>query len=162
MKIEQTVAALLIGCVTCLTTIGCGDGGPGGETPQMTVGIEEAFPGLSFARPVFLTAAPDGTDWIYVVEQDGTIRVFRNDDTLTSHNLFLDIVGRVQGPDDPGGGFEEGLLPARGSRHATFRGARSAPATRRPSTSPMRRRHRPQRRRSSSRSTSPRGTTTPA
>ena len=110
MKTEHTIAALLLGCVTCLTTIGCGDGGPGGETPQMTVGIEEAFPGLSFARPVFLTAAPDGTDWIYVVEQDGTIRVFRNDDALSSHNLFLDIVGRVQGPDDPGGGFEEGLL----------------------------------------------------
>jgi uncharacterized repeat protein (TIGR03806 family) len=64
-----------------------------------------AFPNLRFQRPVYLTAPPDGSDRIFVVEQPGRIRVFRNDPAETTAGLFLDITAKV---DD--GSNEMGLL----------------------------------------------------
>ena len=43
-----------------------------------------AFPNLGFNRPVFLTAPSDGTNRIFVVEQDGRIYVFANDRNVAS------------------------------------------------------------------------------
>ncbi len=68
----------------------------------------EAFPALSdttFTRPLFLTAAPDGSDRIFVVEQPGRIRVFPNDTLVTSTSVFLDIRSEVDDTDN-----EMGLL----------------------------------------------------
>ena len=67
--------------------------------------IENAFPNLSFTRPVDLQHAGDGSDRLFVVEQDGRILVFDNDPAVTGADMFLDIRSRV---DDRGN--EEGLL----------------------------------------------------
>ena len=64
--------------------------------------ISEAFPLLDFNRPVDLQYEGD---YLYVVEQQGIIRVFNNDPTEENTGTFLDITSRV---DDNGG--EEGLL----------------------------------------------------
>lgn len=63
-----------------------------------------AFPGLWFDRPVFLTAPPDGTDRIVVVEQNGLVRIFANDTQVMATTTYLDLTGVVNA------GGEEGLL----------------------------------------------------
>ena len=63
-----------------------------------------AFPNLSFDRPVFLTAPDDDSNRVFVVEQDGVIRVFDNDPSVATSKVFLDISDAV----DSGG--EQGLL----------------------------------------------------
>jgi glucose/arabinose dehydrogenase len=55
----------------------------------------EAFPELSFDRPVDLQHAGDGTDRIFVVEQRGVISVFPNDPETSDKTTFLDISDRV-------------------------------------------------------------------
>jgi glucose/arabinose dehydrogenase len=69
------------------------------------VTLVEAFPGLSFSRPVDLQFAPDNSNRIFVVSQQGQIFSFANDSTINTMHTFLDIrdsVSRV--------GNEEGLL----------------------------------------------------
>ncbi len=70
---------------------------------------ERAFSNLSFSRPVYLSDAGDGTDWLYVVEQGGTIYVFPNDDDVESADVFLDLSAGAQGPVSRASN-EEGLL----------------------------------------------------
>jgi len=77
--------------------------GPGRPDPDR-LGLQRAFPNLSFASPLFLAHAPDGSNRLFVVEQAGRIRVFDNDDATTSASTFLDITGRVTS------GGELGLL----------------------------------------------------
>ena len=67
--------------------------------------LVRAFPALSFSSPVFVTAPPDNTDRLFVVEKAGTIRVFENRDDATSSDLFLDIRSMVDN-----GANEQGLL----------------------------------------------------
>jgi glucose/arabinose dehydrogenase len=67
--------------------------------------IVEAFPDLSFNRPVDLQHAGDNSNRIFVVEQSGQIVVFNNNPTTSVKKVFLDIKNKV---DD--GGNEEGLL----------------------------------------------------
>lgn len=67
--------------------------------------LEQAFPNLSFTRPVDLQNAGDGSDRLFVVEQAGRIRVFDNDPEAGSTDIFLDIRARVNSS-----GNEEGLL----------------------------------------------------
>ena len=57
--------------------------------------IEEAFPNLVFTQPVDLQYAPDGSDRLFVVEQEGYIYVFDNDVFVTDKTIFLDIRDRV-------------------------------------------------------------------
>lgn len=63
------------------------------NTPQY--GIEEAFPGLTFRRPTDLQSARDGSGRLFVVEQDGVIRVFKNDPAEKTSAVFLDLRSRV-------------------------------------------------------------------
>lgn len=70
-----------------------------------SVTIVEAFPNLSFTRPVDLQHAGDKSDRLFVVEQRGVISVFQNNATTTSKSEFLNIEQKV---DDSGN--EEGLL----------------------------------------------------
>ncbi len=123
----------------CVTLLACGTAGaPGAANPDPTpddepafgltartplaplafpvnnpvpaaVDFEAAFPMLGFNRPVFLTAAPDGTNWIYVVEQGGRIYVFPNDDDVESASVFIDLSSGNQGPVSRASN-EEGLL----------------------------------------------------
>lgn len=67
--------------------------------------VVEAFPNLSFTRPVDLQHPGDGSDRLFVVEQRGIISVFPNEQSVSSKTIFLDISDRV---DDAGN--EEGLL----------------------------------------------------
>lgn len=66
--------------------------------------LQNAFPNLSFSSPVFLTDADDSTDRIFVVEQDGIIKVFPNSQSVSSAKVFLNITNRVAS------GGEMGLL----------------------------------------------------
>jgi glucose/arabinose dehydrogenase len=66
--------------------------------------LQNAFPNLSFTSPVFLTHAYDGTNRIFVIEQEGIIRVFPNSSNALSAKEFLDITDRVSA------GGEKGLL----------------------------------------------------
>jgi len=61
-----------------------------------------AFPNLTFNKPVFLTHSNDNTNRLFVVEQPGRILVFSNKPDVVTSNVFLDITGRVKS-----GGSEE-------------------------------------------------------
>lgn len=67
--------------------------------------VEKAFPNLLFKRPVDLQDARDGSSRLFVVEQEGVIRVFENSPDAIRAKVFLDLRDRVQY--DEG---EEGLL----------------------------------------------------
>jgi len=64
----------------------------GGNGPVQLV---RTFSNVSFSSPVYLTSAKDGTDRIFVVEKRGTIKVFPNQDNVSSTTTFLDISSKV-------------------------------------------------------------------
>ena len=72
-----------------------------------TVQLLDAFPNLSFVSPVCLTHSYDGTNRIFVVQQNGLIKVFPNDSTVASANAltFLNISNKISASSG-----EEGLL----------------------------------------------------
>jgi glucose/arabinose dehydrogenase len=67
--------------------------------------IVEAFPHLAFRQPIFLTYAPDGTDRIFVAQQDGIIKVFLNDSTATIADTLVNLSTSLSSSNG-----EEGLL----------------------------------------------------
>ena len=72
-------------------------------TPETSYKLEQAYPNLTFNLPVGLYSANDQTNMLYVVEQQGTIQIFENNNQSKS-DLFLDIKDRVIS------GGEQGLL----------------------------------------------------
>ena len=66
---------------------------PHGPRPHTaaSVRVVEAFPKLHFDLPVDLTHANDGTNRLFVLEQEGTVRVFENAGTASSSKEFLNI-----------------------------------------------------------------------
>jgi len=74
---------------------------------QSDYNIENAFPNLSFQDPVGIHHAGDGSNRIFIVEQQGRIKVFDNDTNVSNAETFLDIRSIV---DQDGGYTEEGLL----------------------------------------------------
>lgn len=66
--------------------------------------LEVAFPNLTFSSPLNLQNAGDGTNRLFVVEQNGVIRAFQNLSTVTASKTFLNITDRVTS------GGETGLL----------------------------------------------------
>ncbi len=79
-----------------------GTGQPDQDGPVI---IEEAYPQLTFTRPVDLQHAGDNSHRIFVVEQRGVISVFQNDAEAEEKSTFLDIESQVEDE-----GNEEGLL----------------------------------------------------
>ena len=69
--------------------------------------IEEAYPNLTFIDPVGIYYPNDNTDRIFVLEQEGRIKVFNNNMFVETDEVFLDIRSMV---DQDGGYTEEGLL----------------------------------------------------
>ena len=76
--------------------------GFGQEEPLRELSVLEAFPGLSFDRPVALVFPDDGANRGFVVEQPGRIVALNSEN---DSNTFLDIRDRVRDR-----GEEEGLL----------------------------------------------------
>lgn len=66
--------------------------------------LERAFSNLSFSSPVWLQQAPSDSDRWFVIEQNGVIKVFANDDGIAESDDFIDIRSRVTS------GGERGLL----------------------------------------------------
>ncbi len=69
--------------------------------------VENAFPNVSFGnqRPLQLLAAPDSTNRLFVVCQEGKIHVFENRADVKSTHVFLDLSDKASRK-----GNEEGLL----------------------------------------------------
>lgn len=67
----------------------------------------DAYPNLTFNKPVYLTYSPDGSNRIFIVEQNGIIKVFPNDSNATNSqvNIFLNISNKISSSVG-----EEGLL----------------------------------------------------
>ena len=70
-----------------------------------TVHMKKAFPHLKFKMPVWLEPSPDNSGRLFVVEQKGRIRVFKNSPSVKKAPVFLDIHKKVRTSDG-----EEGLL----------------------------------------------------
>ncbi len=66
--------------------------------------LKDAFPNLTFANPVDLQHAGDGSDRLFIVRQAGFISVVQNSPSASSSKTFLDIDSAVQS------GGELGLL----------------------------------------------------
>jgi glucose/arabinose dehydrogenase len=64
-----------------------------------------AFPALRFESPLFLTFPPDGTDRLFVAEQDGRVRWFENRADAKDAVLAVDLSAKVRRVHN-----EEGLL----------------------------------------------------
>ncbi len=75
------------------------------EASSQGVQLVNAFPNFTFTKPLFLTHSNDGTNRIFVVQQDGLIKVFPNDSTATSTITFLNISSKLSST-----GGEQGLL----------------------------------------------------
>jgi glucose/arabinose dehydrogenase len=69
------------------------------------VSIVNAFPNLSFTYPIFFTSAEDGTHRLFVVQQNGLIKVFQNDSATANAKTFLNISAKISSSSG-----EEGLL----------------------------------------------------
>ncbi|MCZ6546023.1 MAG: PQQ-dependent sugar dehydrogenase [Chloroflexi bacterium] len=70
-----------------------------------TARIVPAFPHLRFKRPLYVGHPGDGTDRIFVLEQDGLVWAFENERDVRSRKLVLDLKNKVYR-----GHNEEGLL----------------------------------------------------
>ena len=55
----------------------------------------DPFPNLTFDQPVDLRNAGDGSDRLFVVEQNGLIKVFENESTVDTVTTFLDLTSQV-------------------------------------------------------------------
>ncbi|PRX55471.1 PQQ-dependent sugar dehydrogenase [Flagellimonas meridianipacifica] len=91
----------LISVVTFLLLLSCSD--DNGTTTNSddvdpgdtTFTLQNAFPNLSFSRPVDFQSPGDSSSRVFVVEQGGIIRVFNNDESEESSDVFLDISSQI-------------------------------------------------------------------
>ncbi|MBN1205271.1 MAG: PQQ-dependent sugar dehydrogenase [Myxococcaceae bacterium] len=67
------------------------------ERPVENTGVttQPVFPGLRFSQPLFVLQAPDDASRVFVLEREGTVRVFPNDDAVATASTFIDITERV-------------------------------------------------------------------
>ena len=73
----------------------------------LNVSTERAFENLIFDRPIVVTHANDGSNRLFIAEQEGIIKVIPNDQDVEEADVFLDIDKRVVYKDNQN---EEGLL----------------------------------------------------
>ncbi len=76
----------------------------GNSSGSLAAKVVNAYPKLTFSSPVEYTYANDGTNRVFVVEQEGRIRVFENDANTATAGTYLDIKSKVAS------GGEMGLL----------------------------------------------------
>lgn len=93
----------------CLLTacVPSGHGGNKVTEADLNVKAVRAFENLAFDRPIVVTHANDGSDRIFVAEQEGIVKVFSNDPDVEEADVFLDIDERCRYRNNQN---EEGLL----------------------------------------------------
>lgn len=74
---------------------------------SLPVKAVRAFEDLIFDRPIVVTHGNDGSNRIFVAEQEGIVKVFENDADVEEADVFLDIDKRCRYRDNQN---EEGLL----------------------------------------------------
>lgn len=67
--------------------------------------LVNAYPNLTFTKPIYLTSCGDTTDRVFVAQQNGMVKLFANDSLVTSAKTFLDISNKLSSSSG-----EEGLL----------------------------------------------------
>jgi glucose/arabinose dehydrogenase len=101
---ESVMLRRLIVCAgAVLFALVCLHGGSGctaaqdddGPKTLPAIKLVEAFPGLKFELPVFLTADGANDKLLYVVGQNGYIWRFKNDAETKKKDVFLDISDRI-------------------------------------------------------------------
>lgn len=97
------MATIFAGFLLMFVETGCAQNQPGSGQNELEIAFSD--PALSFTRPVDLQNSGDGSNRLFVVEQQGVIHVFENKPDVAAKTTFLDIRGKV---DDSGN--EEGLL----------------------------------------------------
>ncbi|MDZ7683453.1 MAG: hypothetical protein U5J63_17515 [Fodinibius sp.] len=91
-----SICAILVGCSSSDPSGTNGDTNNGDSLPKNgTYRTVNAFPNLSFSQPVDLQHAGDNSQHLFVVEQEGIIRVFDNNPTTETSSVFLDISSRL-------------------------------------------------------------------
>ncbi|MBN1634342.1 MAG: PQQ-dependent sugar dehydrogenase [Ignavibacteria bacterium] len=77
------------------------------EAQNPSIQLTDAYPNLTFQKPLHLTHSGDNTNRIFLVEQTGYIKVFPNDSNVGSSqmNIFLDLSNKISSS-----AGEEGLL----------------------------------------------------
>ena len=109
MRIAVLLFSLIIAISACSQSTDSGvenggdDNGDNGNVVDGTV--VNAFPNLTFLRPLSLQHSGDGSDRLFVVEQAGVISVFPNEPDVNERQVFLDIQARVTDQSN-----EQGLL----------------------------------------------------
>lgn len=93
----------------CLVAISSGLAKAGTKPAEKSLNVRpvRAFENLIFDRPIVVTHAGDGSDRVFVAEQEGRIKVFSNDPDVEDAETFLDIDDRCIYKDKQN---EEGLL----------------------------------------------------
>ncbi|GAB3947987.1 PQQ-dependent sugar dehydrogenase [Spirosoma harenae] len=64
--------------------------------------LVNAFPKLTFDRPVEFIQAGDGSNRLFVLEQEGRIRVFDKNPAVQKASIYLDIKGKVSSEGEMG------------------------------------------------------------
>lgn len=75
------------------------------ENNAPEISLKRFFDQLRFINPILLTNSGDGTNRIFVAEQDGMVRVFQNFELISDSRVFLDIREKINSI-----GNEQGLL----------------------------------------------------
>ena len=74
--------------------------------PQLSLGgaasFDVAYPGLSFERPVVVTAAPGDDQHLFVAEQRGLVWVFERRRNVVSKSVLLDLTDRTRANNEQG------------------------------------------------------------
>jgi glucose/arabinose dehydrogenase len=96
MKMKKTILTTVLLLLSCYAF---------SQNPNIQ--LVEAYPNLFFNKPLHLTHSGDGTNRIFVVQQDGKIIVFPNDSNVSASQskIFLDISNKISSSSG-----EEGLL----------------------------------------------------
>jgi glucose/arabinose dehydrogenase len=102
MTLHRTLL-LVLALAVADTVAACAQHKP--SPPESQYRVVEAFPNLTFRRPTDLQSPRDGTNRLFVLEQNGVIRVFANRADATESAVFLDMRDRVNTD-----GNEMGLL----------------------------------------------------
>lgn len=107
--VQRILSGVICG-ILGLSWVLCGSSATAGESVEdkpLAVSTERAFPNLEFNRPIVVTHAGDDSNRVFVAEQEGIIKVLRNDQETEEATVFLDISERCVYADNRN---EEGLL----------------------------------------------------